>query len=66
MGDSPNPHSAIRTQNLSRSFEWEQIDHRPYIPDFSPSDFHLFLSLKEFLDIKHFVTDDEVKEAVQH
>ncbi|KAJ1353719.1 hypothetical protein KIN20_010415 [Parelaphostrongylus tenuis] len=28
---------------------WELLDHRLSIPDFLPSDYHLFLSLKPFL-----------------
>ena len=57
--------SAIRTQNLIRSFGWEQNDHPPYSPDLVPSDFHLFRYFKEFFGGKHFATDDEMKEAVQ-
>ncbi|GFT37733.1 histone-lysine N-methyltransferase SETMAR [Trichonephila clavipes] len=59
------PHSAINTQNLIRSFGWEQIDHPPYSPDWAPSDFHLFRYLKEFLGGKRFDTAGEVKEEVQ-
>jgi len=38
--------------------------HPPHNPDFSPSNFHLFGPLKEFLGGKKFSTDDEVKRAV--
>ncbi|GFV89790.1 mariner Mos1 transposase [Trichonephila clavipes] len=58
-------HSAINTQNLIRSFGWEQIDHPPYSPDWAPSDFHLFRYLKKFLGSKRFDTAGEVKEEVQ-
>ena len=64
LHDNARPHSALQTQNLIRSFGWEQIDHPPYSPDLAPSDFHLFRYLKEFLGGKRFATDDEVKEAV--
>ncbi|GFW36122.1 histone-lysine N-methyltransferase SETMAR [Trichonephila clavipes] len=57
--------SAINTQNLIRSFGWEQIDHPPYSPDMAQSDFRLFRYLKEFLGGKRFDTADEVKEEVQ-
>ncbi|GFW56834.1 histone-lysine N-methyltransferase SETMAR [Trichonephila clavipes] len=63
--DNARPHSAINTQNLIRSFGWEQIDHPLYSPDLAPSDFHLFRNLKEFLGGKRFDTADEVKEEVQ-
>ncbi|GFW45136.1 histone-lysine N-methyltransferase SETMAR [Trichonephila clavipes] len=65
LHDNARPHSAINTQNLIRSFRWEQIDHPPYSPDLAPSDFHLFRYLKEFLGGKRFDTADEVKEEVQ-
>ncbi|GFW38353.1 histone-lysine N-methyltransferase SETMAR [Trichonephila clavipes] len=59
------PHSVINTQNLIRSFGWEQINHPPYNPDWALSDFHLFHYLKEFLGGKHFDTAGEEKEEVQ-
>ncbi|GFU37368.1 histone-lysine N-methyltransferase SETMAR [Trichonephila clavipes] len=65
LHDNARPHSAINTKNLIRSFGWEQIDHPPYSPELSPSDFHLFRYLKEFLGGKRFDTTDEVKEEVQ-
>ncbi|GFS60812.1 histone-lysine N-methyltransferase SETMAR [Trichonephila clavipes] len=46
------------------SFGWEEIDHPPYSPDLTPSDFHLFRYLKEFLGSKRFDIADEVKEEV--
>ena len=47
--------------------DWEQFDHPPpppYSPDLAPSDFHLFLILKSFLDGRRFHDDNEVKETV--
>ena len=35
-------------------FGWEWLDHPPYSPDLSPSDFHLFRSLEHFLNKKKF------------
>ncbi|GFV60698.1 uncharacterized protein TNCV_4180341 [Trichonephila clavipes] len=61
LHDNARPHSAINTQNLIRSFGWEQIDDPPYSPDLARSDFHLFRYLKEFLGGKRFDTADEVK-----
>ena len=65
LHDNARSHSAIRTQNLIRSFGWDQIDHPLYSPDLAPSDFHLFRYLKEFFGDKRFATDDEMKDAVQ-
>ena len=54
------PHTPTATQNLIRTFGWEQFDHPPYSPDLVPSDFHLFLHLAG----QRFHDDNEVKEAV--
>ena len=59
------PHSAAQTQDLITSFKWEQIDHLPYSPDLSPSDYHLFLHPKKSLGGKPFDDDDDLKDAVQ-
>jgi len=40
------------------------LPHPPYSPDLTPSDFHLFGPLKEFLVSQQFSTEDEVKQAV--
>ncbi|GFY03724.1 mariner Mos1 transposase [Trichonephila clavipes] len=63
LHDNARPHSAINTQNLIKSFGWEQIDHPPYSPDLAPSDFNIFRYLKEFLGGRCFDTADEVKEV---
>ena len=44
--DNARPHSAAQTQDLITSFKWEQMDHPPYSPDLTPSDYHLFVHLK--------------------
>ena len=41
------------------------MDHPAYSPDLVPSDFQLFLHLKEFLGGKRFDDDDDLKGAVQ-
>jgi len=65
LHDNALPHSAAQTQDLITSFRWEQMEHPPYSPDLSPSDFHLFLHLKKFLGGKRFEGDDNLKDAVQ-
>ncbi|GBN19409.1 hypothetical protein AVEN_205798-1, partial [Araneus ventricosus] len=40
------------------------FDHPPYSLDLAPSDFHLFLKLKEFLGGKRFGSDEELENAV--
>ena len=58
-------HSTAQNQDLITSFKWEQIDHLPYSPDLSPSDYHLFLHPKKSLGGKPFDDDDDLKDAVQ-
>ncbi|GBO31894.1 hypothetical protein AVEN_40160-1 [Araneus ventricosus] len=40
-------HSVCVTQQLIEPFGCEQLNHPPYSPDLSPSDFHLFLQLSD-------------------
>lgn len=63
LHDDASPQFATLTQNLVRSFGWEQIGHPPHSSELAPSDLNLFRSLKEFLGGKHLTTDDEKKEG---
>ena len=40
------------------------FNHPPYRPDLAPSDFHLFLHLKEFLSGQRFQDDREAEMSV--
>jgi histone-lysine N-methyltransferase SETMAR len=40
------------------------LDHPPYRPDLTPSDFHLFLHLKKHLAGKKFDDDDDLQGEV--
>jgi hypothetical protein len=44
---------------------WTMLPHPPYSPDLAPSDFHLFVSLKDALRGAHFEDDNSVTEAVR-
>ena len=59
LHDNARPHSANQTTETLRSFKWEVLQHPPYSPDQTPSDFHLFGPLKE-----RFPDDDAVERAV--
>jgi hypothetical protein len=52
------------TQDHIATFRWEKFDHPSYSPDLAPSDFHVFLHLKNFLGGLRFRDDNEVYEAV--
>jgi histone-lysine N-methyltransferase SETMAR len=64
LHDSARPHSTAATQDLIATFGWDQFDHPPYSPHLAPSDFHVFLRLKNFLGDRRFHGDNDVKEAV--
>ena len=48
--DNTRPHVSLMTQKKLRDLGWEVLLHPPYSPDIAPSDYHLFRSLKNFLD----------------
>lgn len=62
--DNVRPHVSRQTTALLDKFGWKLLAHAPYSPDLAPSDFHLFLKLKQHLGGQRFNTDEEVKEAV--
>jgi histone-lysine N-methyltransferase SETMAR len=49
--------AAARTQAMLQEFGWEVFEHPAYSPDLTPSDFHLFPKLKEFLGGRRFKRD---------
>ncbi|GBL68652.1 Histone-lysine N-methyltransferase SETMAR [Araneus ventricosus] len=64
LHDNARPHTAAATQELLDQFGCEIFDHPPYSWDLAPSDFHLFLKLREFLGGKRFGGDEELENAV--
>uniref|UniRef100_A0A183C988 HTH_48 domain-containing protein n=1 Tax=Globodera pallida TaxID=36090 RepID=A0A183C988_GLOPA len=63
--DNAPPHrSRLTTQYISQTLNWNVLPHPPYSPDLAPSDYHLFLSLKNFLRGRRFTEDAQVEEAV--
>ena len=55
--------SSPRSPWLRDEFHWDTFDHPPYSPDLAPSDFHLFLKMKEHLAGKRHA-DDDLQHAV--
>ena len=64
LHDNARPHTAGQTRDLLDSFGWEVLDHPSYSPDLAPSNYHLFLHLKQHLSGNHYNDDDDVKTAV--
>jgi hypothetical protein len=55
---------ANRTAARLLSFRWEIIENAPYSADLSSNDY-MFGQLKKFLEGERFISDDDVKNAVQ-
>jgi histone-lysine N-methyltransferase SETMAR len=56
--------NSSRSQGLRDEFHWDTFDNRPYSPDLAPSDFHLFLKMKEHLAGKRNADDEDLQHAV--
>ncbi|GFR63333.1 transposase [Elysia marginata] len=64
--DNARPHTSRQTQDAMKSLRfYETLPHPSYSPDLAPSDFYLFLKLKEHIKGKHFEDDDAVQEDVR-
>ena len=50
------------TRETITSFRWTTLMHPPYLRE--PSDYHLFVSMKERLRCKHYTSYNKVKTAV--
>jgi hypothetical protein len=48
-----------------RDMHYKLLEHPPYSPDFTPSDFHLFPKLKLFLTGQCFSSNQEAIVAVE-
>jgi len=64
LHDNARPHTAPRTAQLLQQFRWEVFDNPPYSPDLAPSDYHLFMHLKQWLASQSFEDDDRLKTGV--
>lgn len=50
--DNDRPHVSLMTRQKLLQLDWEVLTHPPYSPDITPSDYHLFRSLQNFIDEK--------------
>lgn len=61
LQDNAPAHVAKKTQSEIRKLSWEVLPHPPYSPDLSPTDFHLFRSLTNFMREKEFKKSEQVE-----
>lgn len=61
LHDNAKPHTAKMTQEKLCQLGWEILPHPPYSPDISPTDYHLFLSMSNFLSGKKYHSENDVK-----
>ncbi|GFW70062.1 mariner Mos1 transposase [Trichonephila clavipes] len=52
LGQRQDIHTSVVTRQNPRELGWEVLMHPPYSPDLAPSDYHLFLTLQNFLSNK--------------
>lgn len=64
LQDNARPHIARLTQSKLRELGWEWLDHPPYSPDLSPSDYHLFRSLEHFLSKRKFRNINQLRQGL--
>ena len=64
LHDNDRPQTATHTVETLQKLKFEVLAHPPYSPDLAPSDYHLFVPLREALRGRRFTSDQELKEAV--
>ena len=65
LNDNVHPLTANRIQLKLPELDFETIDHPPYSPDLSLTDYHLFQNLDNFLREKIFFTVPQSKILVK-
>lgn len=63
LHDNARPHVAQITQQKLSELGYEILSHPPYSPDLSPTDYHLFKHLDQFMQNKQFKDRDAVENA---
>lgn len=64
LQDNARPHVARQTQIKLQQMGWEILEHPPYSPDISPTDFHLFRSLEHWIRGKKFANREEIETSL--
>jgi len=65
LRDTVPAQKALASQKILAYLGFQCLDHPPYSPYLSPTDYHLFSGLKKQLKSSHFSSDAEVISAVE-
>jgi hypothetical protein len=60
-----HPQTDVHTRALLKHLKWELLDHPPYSPDLTPSEYHLFTYLKNWLGSQCFNNNEQLMEDVK-
>jgi histone-lysine N-methyltransferase SETMAR len=63
--DSECSHTSLETWEAITKFVWTMLPHPPYTPYLTPSDFHLFVAVKDSIRSTKFDTDVDVIHTVR-
>ena len=64
LHENARPHTAAQTVQTINDLRWEFSPHPPYGSHLTPSNYHLFGTLKAFMRGKKFESEDEVRSVV--
>ncbi|XP_035733116.1 histone-lysine N-methyltransferase SETMAR-like [Vespa mandarinia] len=64
LHDNARPYTSYKTIAKLNKLKYEILQHPPYSPDLSPTDFHLFKHLELFLRAKQYENEDSLKNAI--
>uniref|UniRef100_A0A0K0EWZ5 Histone-lysine N-methyltransferase SETMAR n=1 Tax=Strongyloides venezuelensis TaxID=75913 RepID=A0A0K0EWZ5_STRVS len=64
LHENAKPHVSNITVQKLNEIGYETLLHPPYLPDLSPTDYHLFKELELHLSQKNFSKSDDLKNNV--
>lgn len=64
LHDNARPHTSYKTIAKLNELKYEILQHPAYSPDLSPTDFHFFKYLEQFLRAKQYENEDSLKNSI--
>jgi histone-lysine N-methyltransferase SETMAR len=65
LHDNARPHTAKKTRKKIDELGWEFLPHPAYSPDLAPSGYHLFRSLSNHLENRHYDNRDDLQNDLE-